>query len=178
MTYLTLHAFLPIISIFVSIASQFLFLRTIPRLNFYKSVFLGFGCGFFILLSFEVSFIFTKQVLAFDSLAVIFVNIVCFILMQACYFLLINTGVSALRVRFLDELSKWEKGLTLEEIIQYYNPKEITQKRIDKLSAARQIYINKNKIIIKKGPILLIAMIFDFMKLMVFGKRFQRVQKK
>ena len=66
-------------------------------------------------------------------------------MMQGCYFLFINTVVSALRVRFLDELSKFPKGLTLEEIISYYNPKEITQNRIDKLSSARQIYVKKNR---------------------------------
>jgi hypothetical protein len=178
MTNITFHSLAPIYGLFVSITSQFIGLRTISKLNFYKSVFFGFGCGFVFLFGLEIYFNTLEQRPAVDYMVILFVNFFCFFMMQGCYFLFINTVVSALRVRFLDELSKFPKGLTLEEIISYYNPKEITQNRIDKLSSARQIYVKKNRYFIKRGPILLVAKIYDCMKLIVLRKKFQRVCKK
>lgn len=178
MTNITFHSLAPICALFVSITSQFLSLRSISTLNFYKSVFFGFSCGFVFLIGLEIYFNTLEQRPTADYMVIIFVNFFCFFMMQGCYFLIINTAVSALRVRFLDELSKFPEGLTLEEIIGYYNPKEITQNRIDKLSSARQIYIKKNRYFIKRGPIFLVAKIYDCMKLVVFGKKFQRVRTK
>ncbi len=170
-----LHALSPMVALVVSMSSQLVGLRNISKLNFYKSVLFGFGWGFLVLLGLEIYFIPLEQGSITNLAAIVFVNFFCYFIMQSCYFLLINMGVSALRVRLLDELYKSDKGLTMEEIIGRYSSKEIVQKRIDKLMAARQIDVKGNRCFINRRSILLIAKIYDCVKLMVFGKRFQRV---
>jgi hypothetical protein len=177
MAYIYFHVFTPFIGLTVSIITQFVGLRSFAKISFYKSVFVGLIFGLLSVIGLEVYFFIIENRDAIDLVAISIVNIFCFIVMQSCFFLIINTGVSALRVRFLDELSRAEKGLTVEEIIERYNPKEITQKRIEKLSAAKQIFCKENRYFVNRGLILLVAKVFDNMKFLIFGKRFQRTKK-
>ena len=170
-----LHPLLPIVGLFISIVFQIIGLKNFSSLNFYTSVLFGFFWGLLTLIGFEIYLTFFQNNFNSDFLAIGFINFFCYLIMQICYFLLINMGMSALRVRVLEELNQSYNGLTMDEIVERYSSKEIVQKRIDKLTAAKQIFIQGNRCFINKKSVLLVAKFYDTMKLIIFGKKFQRI---
>ena len=176
-TFIYFHILSPILALLLSIAIQFICLKAIARLDFYKSIWFGFCFGFFALLGLEVCFISLEQKFSVDLVVTVVVNCVCFFMMQICYFLFVNSVVSALQVRIIDELSKSNEGLTLAEIFWRYKPEEIIQNRIDKWSNARQILVKENRCYIDRRSLLYVAKIFDCMKVIIFGIKFQRVRQ-
>jgi len=175
-TFIYFHILSPILALLLSIAIQFICLKSIARLDFYKSIWFGFCFGFFALLGLEVCFISLEEKLGVDLVATVFVNFACFFMMQICYFLFVNSVVCSLRVRIVDELSKSKEGLTLAEVFGRYKPEEIIQNRIDKWSNASQIYVKENRCYIDRRLLLYVAKIFDCMKVIIFGIKFQRVR--
>ena len=161
----------PIIGLTINVLVQILSFRYISNIRLLKSVFLGFAIGFLsgFVLGFYVSF--TLSTTAKDSIAIFITNLIVYSALGYCYFHFLNLGETARRIRILREIHDSKEGLSMDEILEKYNAKEIVERRINRL-------INNNQVIYKEGryyvgsPIMiLIAKIIVTMKLILLGKK-------
>ena len=98
-------------------------------------------------------------------------NILSYSLLSLCYFAFINAGVSALRIRLLNELEDNPKGLTTDEILTKYNSQEIINRRINKLTTNKQISYQNQRYYSKKSITLAMVFIKEFLSLIFFRKK-------
>ena len=91
--------------------------------------------------------------------------------LEYCYFNFINLGETARRIRILRELYDSKKGLSMAEILERYNAKNIVEKRLSRLINHGQIIDKNDKYYIGNPIMLLIARIIVTMKLILLGKK-------
>ena len=138
-----LHSFISIIGLVLMSSIQLLTIWYVKGITYYKSLKTGFFCGFAFVLFFEFYLFILKYYPLSDSIALSLVNIISYLFLSFCYLCFIQLGVSALRIRLLQELYNSPNGLTMDEILERYNSKHITDYRVKRL-------INKGQIIIKR----------------------------
>ncbi|MEK6683024.1 MAG: hypothetical protein AABY79_13800, partial [Nitrospirota bacterium] len=73
-------------------------------------------------------------------------------------------------IRILRELYDSKEGLSLEEILQRYNAKEIVEKRISRLINNGQVLYKDGRYFIGSPVMLMISRIIVTMKLLLLGK--------
>ncbi len=96
----------------------------------------------------------------------VFINIVSYSALGYCYFHFVNLGETARRIRLLRELSESNAGLSMDEILQRYNAKEIIENRLNRLLKSGQVIHKDNRYYIGKPVMLFMS------KMVVFAKRF------
>ncbi|ODS30482.1 MAG: hypothetical protein SCARUB_04411 [Candidatus Scalindua rubra] len=149
--------------------------RIISRLGLLKSELLGFAAGVLGVLLIEAFYFLDFQISLADSLSILVVNLVIYSSLGYCYYNFINLGVTARRIRILREIYYSKKGLSLEEIIERYNAKDIVEMRINRLVNSGQVVYKEEKYYIGKPIVLIIAKIIVTMKLIVLGKKSEQV---
>ncbi len=160
----------PLFGLCCNIIAQILLVRLV-RIKLMKSVFYGFFLGIFIMLSIELLYYLLYQDLnLFDFIFVLLTNVIIYGALGYCYFHFINLGVTGRRIRILCELDKAEKGLTLMEILQRYNARELIDNRLTRLINNRQIIMSGDKYIVKQSSILLITLLILKAKRLIIGK--------
>lgn len=88
-----------------------------------------------------------------------------------CYFVFINLGETARRIRILKEVLDAPEGLSLEEILRRYNANEIIERRLQRLLVNGQIIIRDDKYYIGKPLMLWMAKIVVAFKFILLGKK-------
>jgi len=171
MYYSLLQALSPAIGLIINISTQFFAFRYLSRLTLLKSLFLGFGIGVVAMFALEFYLCFYLATSARDSLCVVIVNTVIYSLFGYFYFTFINLGETARRVRILRELHDSEQGLTLAEILERYNAKDMVVKRLKRLLDNHQIILRDGKYYIGSPIMLLIAKTMIIMKQILLGKK-------
>jgi len=154
----------PIVGLFVNVLVQVLSFRFFRHLGLLKSIFLGFGTGFFVLLL--LSLILSQQLVTS-----IFVQGLTYIALSYSYFNFINLGQTSRRIRILREFKSAPDGLSEEELLERYNSKEIIERRIERLLISKQIIIKNNNYYIGNPVMLLAAKFLVVLKIILLGKR-------
>ena len=166
-----LHIFSPVISLGVNVMCQVCCCRYIRGFSLLKSIFVGFALGILSLLFLEFY--------CFKQLSLSLSGNVCSILVSAVtysalgygYFHFVNLGETARRIRILRELYDSKEGLSMGEILERYNAKDIIEKRIYRLINSGQIIYKNGRYYIGSPVMLVIARIVVRMKLTVLGKK-------
>lgn len=145
--------------------------RFIKSLSLLKSEFLGFAFGFLCIFLIELYFFYTKIVAPYDFLPFLVANLIIYSALGHCYFTFINLGETARRIRILRELYDSGQGLSLDEILERYDAKEIIERRIARLLNNGQILFKDGKYYIGNPLMLFIAKVIVVLKLLLLGKR-------
>lgn len=164
------QVFIAPICLLINVLSQLAIFRTCPKLGLLKSELLGFVIGSLAVFLFEF-YIFLIQIQSIKYFtALLFVNAITYLSLSSCYFHFVNLGETSRRIRILRELYDSKEGLSIEEILNLYNAKEIIERRIIRLSNTNQILVKNNKYYINRPIMLLIAKIITIMKIIIIGR--------
>ncbi|WP_333655746.1 hypothetical protein [Dissulfurispira sp.] len=155
----------PVIGLAINVASQIISFRFFQHIGLLKSIFAAFIVGFF-----ATAFLTLYNSLS-DLTAILIVNLIIYSALGYCYFHFINLGETARRIRILREIYDSGSGLSMNEILERYNAKEITEKRLNRLINNKQITYKNGKYFIASPVMLAMARIMVFMKLVLLGKR-------
>lgn len=165
-----LQVSLPLIGLIINVLTQIVCFRYIVNPELLKSVFLGFSIGLMCMLVLEFYIFFYMAMSNVNFAAILIANIIIYFSLGYCYFNFINLGETARRIRLVRELYDSEDGLTMEEILERYNSKEIIDKRINRLITNKQILYKNGRYFIGKPMVLFIAKLMVMMKLFLLGK--------
>lgn len=166
-----LNVFIPIIGLAINVLSQVISFRCFPKIGLLNSVFLGFLIGFFSLFLLEFRIFLIELILIKEFIAIFIVHLMTYVSLGYCYFHFVNLGETARRIRILRELKDSPDGLSLDEILERYNAREIVERRISRLIKNDQIIFKNNRYYISKTIMLLIARFLIALKLILLGKR-------
>ena len=166
-----LQIFVSLIALVINIFVQIFSFKFIARLGLLKSEYLGFVAGFFSIFLIELYIIFTRSMPINNFVSILIANLIIYLSLEYCYFNFINLGETARRIRILRELYDSKKGLSMAEILERYNAKNIVEKRLSRLINHGQIIDKNDKYYIGNPIMLLIARIIVTMKLILLGKK-------
>lgn len=161
-----LHVLLPIAALAINVLAQICYCRFVSNKQLLKSLFFGFFCGGFFLLAIEVCYIIQSSLPVLKNIPSVVINIASYSALSYCYFHFVNLGETARRIRMLRELSESKDGLSVNEILERYNAKEIIENRLNRLLKSGQVIYKDNKYYIGKPVMLFMS------KMVVFAKRF------
>ncbi len=171
MSLVCLQILVPIIGLSTNVLVQVISFRYFSKLELLKSEYLGFTFGFLNVFLLELYTFFSSKISLLAFLFVFSTNFIIYLSLGYCYFHFINLGVTARRIRILRELYETKKGLSLNEIMQRYNAKDIVEMRINRLVNNGQIIFKNNKYFIGKPIMLYIVKVIIIMKLILLNKR-------
>lgn len=160
------YTFLPIISFILNVICQIFVARYIKSLGLLKSIF--FGCVLGLIILFAIAFACLNDRI---NLSQIIYSVVTYGALSYCYFHFINLGETARRIRLLRELMDSKDGLSVQEILQRYNAKEIIDKRLGRLIKSGQIVYRDGCYYIGNPIMFLMANIIVNLKLIILGKK-------
>ncbi len=163
-----LHLVSPLWALLVNVLVQVGSFRCISRCGLLASILLGFLGGLFSLGVFEV---YVSFVTVGRSLPATLTNVVIYFALCYCYFHFVNLGETARRIRMLRELYDSHEGLTIGEIMERYNAKEIVDKRLRRLISNRQVIYRDGKYTIGNPLMLFIAKAIVTVKTVLLGRR-------
>lgn len=165
------HIFSPILGLGINVVCQVCYYRYVKNVSLLRSTFFGFLCGVMILLGIEAAYIKHFALSLLETLPYIMVNAISYMALGYCYFHFINLGETARRIRLLRELSESGDGLSMDEILQRYNAKEIVENRLNRLLKSGQIIYKDDRYYIGKPTMLFISQAIIFLKLLILGKK-------
>ena len=165
------HVFSPIFGLALNTICQICYCRYIKNANLLYSTFFGFIIGMFGLVSFEIYYLNQLTLPFLEKISFLIVNFISYSASGYCYFHFINLGETARRIRLLRELSASNNGLSVDEILQRYNAKEIIDNRLARLLKNRQIIEKNNRYYIGNPTMFFMSKIILFLKLFILGKK-------
>lgn len=171
MFYSYLQVLNPVLGLMINVIIQVICSRFIQRLGLLKTVFLGFFVGMISVLMIEFCIFFATSAHFTDFIIIFAANFITYASLGYCYFHFINLGETARRIRILREIYDSKDGLSMEEILQRYNSKEIIDKRISRLVNNRQVIYKNGRYYIGSPIMLMITKIIVAMKLLLLGRR-------
>lgn len=147
----------------INVTCQVFISRYINRFGLLKSIFVGFAVGAISLLAIELY--------SSNHISSVLVNIITYSALGYCYFHFVNLGETARRIRLIMELVDLESGLSVEEILQRYNAKEIVTRRLGRLIKNGQIICKNNRYYIGSPLMLLISRLILSLKIIILSKK-------
>jgi len=166
-----LHVICPLLGLLINAISQVLLCRYAGGLGLLRSIFVGFFCGFIVVISIEAGNYFATAVSIGYLMGQLFVCIITYGTLSYCYFHFVNLGETARRIRILRELYDSKDGLSMEEILNRYNANDILEKRIGRLLNNDQIICKEGKYFAGNSTVLFMNRAMIIMKLVLLGKR-------
>ena len=171
MFYSYLQVLIPVLGLMINVIVQVICSRFIQRLGLLKTVFLGFFVGMLSVLIIEFCIFFATSVHFTDFFMMFAANFITYASLGYCYFHFINLGETARRIRILREIYDSKDGLSMEEILQRYNSKEIVDKRLSRLINNGQVLYKNERYYISSPIMLMITTVIVAMKLLLLGRR-------
>ena len=171
MFYSYLHVLNPVLGLMINVIVQVICFRFVQGVGLLKTVFLGFFVGILSVFMIEFYIFFETSAHVTDFFMMFTANFVTHASLGYCYFHFINLGETARRIRILREIYDSKDGLTMEEILQKYNSKEIVDKRIGRLINNGQVLYKNGRYYIGNPTMLIITKIIVAMKLLLLGRR-------
>ncbi len=171
MFYSYLQVLIPVLGLMINVIVQVICSRFIQRLGLLKTVFLGFFVGMLSVLIIEFCIFFATSAHFTDFFMMFAANFITYASLGYCYFHFINLGETARRIRILREIYDSKDGLSMEEILQRYNSKEIVDKRLSRLINNGQVLYKNERYYISSPIMLMITTVIVAMKLLLLGRR-------
>jgi len=159
----------PIVGLAANVFVQVAVFRGLRSAGLLRSVFVGFGSGMLVVIVPE--FFRCKDISALsECLIMIFTNMTIYAALSYCYFHFINLGETARRIRILREIYPFADGLTIDEILDRYNAREMVEKRMARLLNNNQIICRDGKYYLGSKTMLITSKIILTMKKLLLGK--------
>ncbi len=153
-----MHIFIPFICLAANIFIQIAVFKFLPGTGLLKSVFFGFGCGLLAL------FLLNPGITLVN-------NLLIYALLGYCYFHFVNMGETARRIRILAELGEVPGGLSLREILERYNARDIIDRRLARLVNNGQVKCENGRYYIGNPTVVTMARLTAAAKRAIFGKK-------
>ncbi len=166
-----LHVAIPIIGLAVNVSIQVLGFRSWEQLTLLKSIIAGFIGGALGVIGLELILFWAGSLSVKNVIALLLTNLIIYAALGYCYFHFINLGETARRIRILRELYDSQEGLTLQEILERYNARQIVDMRMQRLLHNGQIIEKDGKYVIGNPVMLCIAKSMTILKYIILGKR-------
>lgn len=166
-----LEAFIPIFGLALNVLVQVATFRLFPNIGLLRSEFLGYFFGLFGVLFFDFFTFFIKSVSFKELVFIQIIHMIVYFCFGHFYFNVINLTETARRIRILRELYEASDGLTIEELLERYNAKEIIDNRINRLMHNRQILLKDGKYYIGNPFMFLLSKGIVLFKLILLGKK-------
>ena len=97
-------------------------------------------------------------------------NLLVYSALSYCYFHFINLCLTARRIRLVRDLFGAPGGLTLAQILESYNARDMVKKRVQRLLGSGQIVEQNGRYFVGKPVILFAARIMVILKFIFLGK--------
>jgi len=171
MTFLV-YSFQSVFALGLNILIQILSVRYIHCTGYFKSIILGFVTGFLFVLLISLSCMHPPYFQSTaDFFSILIVDILTYSFLSYCYFAFINTSVTAIRIRLLQELDHASDGLSFEDLLINYNSKFIIQMRLVRLKHNHQINFDGKRYFVRLTFVSIMALVIEFMKFLVLGRK-------
>ena len=154
----------------VNVISQIIITRYVKKYGLLTSVILGFLVGLAIVFTIEIAHTLTSNSPISEVIGVLALNTITYGALGYCYFHFVNLGETARRVRIVRELLDSKHGLSMSEILEYYNASEIIRVRLQRLLKNKQITLRNDRYFITKSMLLYITKIITMMKIAILRK--------
>jgi len=135
---------------------QIFMMRFFPGLGFFKSLFIGFFCGLFAIPGLFLLFQ-SQPHCGPNYYALITTNILTYLFLSYCYSDFLMFGESALRIRIMREILESKNGLSLKDILDKYNVRNIIGLRLKRLESKGQIFKLNDRYYLRSGILVLLA---------------------
>jgi hypothetical protein len=165
------HISTPIAALSANVFIQVVSFRLIVKLSLLKSLIRGFGFGLIFLFAIEWSLFFFANESIREYLFLVLTDATTYMALGYCYFHFINLGETARRIRLVRELYESNGGLTLQDVLERYNAKDIVEVRKNRLLRNGQIIYKNGRYFIGSPVMLLISQIIVIMKLIIMGAK-------
>ncbi len=163
-----LHLVSPLLGLSGNVLLQICSLRYVARCGLFTSILLGFVFGLCSLVGLEL---YAYLAAPGGSFLAIVTNVLTYAVLCYCYFHFVNLGETARRIRMLRELYDSHEGLTMSEILERYNAKEIVDKRLRRLISKHQVIYRDGKYTIGNPLMLFIAKTLVAVKVALLGRK-------
>ena len=154
----------------MNVISQIIITRYVKKYGLLTSVILGFLVGLAIVFTIEIAHTLTSNSPISEVIGVLALNTITYGALGYCYFHFVNLGETARRVRIVRELLDSKHGLSMSEILEYYNASEIIRVRLQRLLKNKQITLRNDRYFITKSMLLYITKIIIMMKIAILRK--------
>lgn len=165
--YSLFNVLIPIAGLTINVLTQVLSFRYLSQFALLKSVFLGFAGGLIFIITLQGGLYSLPSTSGSAALAA---NIAIYGALAYCYFHFLNLGETARRIRIVRELHDSPNGLSMVEILDRYNSKDMVALRINRLVGNGQIIYKDNAYHIGKPVLLWMARAILLLKRILLGK--------
>jgi len=165
-----LHVLSPVAALAINVLAQICYCRFVSNKQLLKSLFFGFFCGMLMLFAIEAFYVAQLPSSVLKNIPSVLINIASYSALGYCYFHFVNLGETARRIRMLRELSESKDGLSVDEILERYNAKEIIENRLNRLLKSGQVIYKDNRYYIGKPVMLFMSRMVVFAKRFILGK--------
>jgi hypothetical protein len=165
-----IHATASVIGLAVNVICQIFLFRLLSQFGLLKTIFLGFGIGFLIVVGIELV---CYEYIVMDGKDFFFLaltNLITYAALGYNYFHFLNLGETGRRIRIVRELFESEQGLTRNELLHRYDSREIIKKRLNRLLHNGQVRSENSRYYIDRSMMLMIVKIILILKWLIFGK--------
>lgn len=164
-----LIALAPGAALAANVLTQIAIFRLRPRGGLLRSELVGFGAGLAALVAVHaMSAGFVQPVR--EAWALFAANVICYGALGYGYFHFGNLGETARRVRIVRELAEAPDGLTLGQILERYDAREIFDRRLRRLTGTGQIVLRDGRYHIASPVLAGMAAGVLFLKRLFLGK--------
>lgn len=160
---------LPAVGLLANVVFQTAWVRLRRQTSVLRSVYAGFLFGAALICGLEPGARGAPATAA-ELAGGLLVNLVIYGLLSYDYFHFINLGVTGRRVRLVRELYEAPEGLTLEEILDRYNAKEMVQNRLGRLMRSGQVVLEDGRYRLGSPVMAYISRVILAMKKIVLGR--------
>lgn len=171
MSYPALHVLTPILGLSVNVTFQVIGFRIISSLGMLRSVIMAFLIGGMIVLFSDCFLFLMGEASTQEVFPIAISNLIIYGALGYCYFHFVNLGETARRIRILRELYDVSDGLSLGDILDRYNARDIVRLRINRLLDNGQLVYHDGRYYTGKPAMLLISKAIIATKLIILRKR-------
>jgi hypothetical protein len=167
----SLLAIAPVSGLGVYCFSHVLLSRTVGNRGHYFPLFLGCLVGLATVFANSVAVLVLMQSGVLDGIALVAMNVVCYLAFSFGYFNFINLNIASLRIRMLQELAESGGEMPVEKLTSLYNTNAMIAVRINRLVSGGHLIEREGCYYSGKQKFLLVGRIFDFLRLVILGSK-------
>jgi hypothetical protein len=162
---------IPILAMVVNMAAQLMAAQVVRRWGHLKLVAAGFAVGLLTVIALGVVSHSSVDHSWQDTAALMLVNIATYTAFAFCFFAgFINPAKTSLRIRLFKELQESKAGLSMEQILSFYDHRRVIELRLDRLRNNKQIRHHDGRYFLAGRFLWFAATGIRWAKLVVTGK--------
>jgi hypothetical protein len=112
----------------------------------------------------------TENFAAREMTAAFIVNLMTYGALSYGYFHFLNLGETARRVRILREIVEANRPLSLAEILERYDAREVVRNRLERLTGKGQVLFRDGRYTVARETVLRMAQAVDWLKRLLLGR--------